>query len=359
MPRRPAPLTALLVALLWVASDAVAQLGLATSDLVLRTLVRAVAPDTMTVAVAAPWPQGALAGAVWAAAVACAYLLVQGLLHPDRSRSGFAAGWFAVIAAGALVQGVLAVGLAAMGWLDPSARAAFSVEPVQAAAYWGLVWGWLPALLHARLQARRPRAARRPATAAVAAPAVAVALALVALLALVPAGEDAWHRALAAEEPAPEPVPTGTPVPEIAPGEWQLDPEWCTENQLSLAASEPDAAAGSRGMSVVATNVSQAPCVLDGYPDVAFSDQETGLVDVRIQHGSSMGGTDVGPVRLLLGPEEQAVASIAWRAMPTDGLATADWLHLAPYHGGLREMLAFCSDVTGGEVVVGAWRSAT
>lgn len=359
MPRRRALLPALLVAVLWVGSDALAQLASGSPGLVQRTVLRAVAPDTMTVAVAAPWPLGLLTAAVWAIAVAAAFLLLSALLRPEPTRSGFAAVWFAAIAAGVLVQGVLGVVVAAGGLLDPVARAQFSLDPLAAAAYWGVVWGWIPALAFVRLSraAASPAVSTRPAprAARLALPVVLV-LALGALVGLAPAAETAWHSALAAQEPEPEPAPTGVPVPEIAPGQWQLDPEWCTENQLRLAASDPDSAAGSRAMSVTATNISQAPCVLDGYPDTAFSDQNTGLIEVRVQHGASMGGTDVGPVRLLLAPGESAVASIAWRAMPTDGLDTADWLHLAPYHGGLREMLPLRSDVSGGEVVVGAWR---
>jgi len=200
-----------------------------------------------------------------------------------------------------------------------------------------------------------PRAAARGRVVGVA---LALAAALVTVVVIEPIAVASWHGALQSREPAPAPVPTATPVPELAPGEWQVDPLWCTDNQLEFAASEPDAAAGSRGMRVVATNVSGATCVLEGYPDVAFSDPVTSALDVRVEHGSAMGGDDAGPVRLELAAGDSATSTIAWRAMAASDQEPAGWLHLAPYHGGIRQMLQVETDITGGEVVVGAWAAA-
>jgi hypothetical protein len=38
----------------------------------------------------------------------------------------------------------------------------------------------------------------------------------------------------------------GTPVPQLGPGNWQIDPLWCASGQLEMTAREPDAALGSR-----------------------------------------------------------------------------------------------------------------
>ena len=186
-------------------------------------------------------------------------------------------------------------------------------------------------------------------------------LGLGATAALEPISRDAWHAALQAEipeEPTP-PAPTGEPVPEVAPGGWQVDPLWCTDDQLEFGASTPDAGACSRAMRITATNTGQAPCVLEGYPDLAFSDPVTRALDVRVEHGSAMGADDAGAVRLELAPGEIVEATIAWRAMSTaeSDREPARWLHLAPYHGGIRQMLQVETDIVGGEVVVTAWRA--
>jgi len=51
---------------------------------------------------------------------------------------------------------------------------------------------------------------------------IALAAALVTVVAIEPIAVAAWHGALQAQEPAP--VPTASPVPEVAPGEWQVGP---------------------------------------------------------------------------------------------------------------------------------------
>jgi Protein of unknown function (DUF4232) len=358
-------LPGIVAGLAWVASDWVARLAFASPGLLERTLLGALAPDTMSVGAEARWPAGALTALAWAVGVGAAYLLVTTLLRPLNGRAGFAAAWFATIVAGALVTGIVAVATTLAAVADPLARAQVSSAFIAVAAHWGLVWGWVAALATVVTRgtdvpapAAPAVAPRAPARRRIVSAAIALAAALVAIVAVEPIAEAAWHSDLQAQEPAPEPVPTATPVPEIAPGEWQVDPLWCTDNQLEFAASEPDAAAGSRGMRVVATNVSGATCVLEGYPDVAFSDPVTSALDVRIEHGSAMGGDDAGPVRLELAGGDSATATIAWRAMAASDLEPAAWLHLAPYHGGIRQMLQVETDITGGEVVVGAWAAA-
>lgn len=374
---RPTALVRLLLpgivaGLAWVVSDWMARLAFASPGLLQRTILGALAPDTMSVGAEAEWPAGALTALAWAVGVGAAYLLATTLLRPLTGRSGFAASWFAAIVAGALVAGIAAVATVVAAIADPMARAQLSSAFLPVAAHWGLVWGWLPALatvLLARADVPVPATpesepsstpASRPGTTriAVVAAAIALAAALVTIVAVEPIAVAAWHGDLQGREPAPAPAPTATPVPEVAPGEWQVDPLWCTDNQLEFAASEPDAAAGSRGMRVVATNVSGATCVLEGYPDVAFSDPVTSALDVRVEHGSAMGGDDAGPVRVELAAGDSATATIAWRAMAASDQDPAGWLHLAPYHGGIRQMLQIETDITGGEVVVGAWAAS-
>lgn len=366
-------LPGIVAGLAWIVSDWLARLAFASPGLLTRTFLSALAPDTMSVGAEAQWPAGALVALAWAIGVGAAYLLVTTLLRPLTGRAGFAAAWFAAIMAAALVSGVVAVAAAVAAVADPFARAQVSSEFLAVAAHWGLAWGWLPAIatiLAARADVPAtsistpeaspspPPAPRAAARGRVVGVGIALAAALVTVVVIEPIAVASWHGALQSREPAPAPVPTATPVPEVAPGEWQVDPLWCTDNQLEFAASEPDAAAGSRGMRVVATNVSGATCVLEGYPDVAFSDPVTSALDVRVEHGSAMGGDDAGPVRIELASGDSATATIAWRAMAASDQEPAGWLHLAPYHGGIRQMLQVETDITGGEVVVGAWAAA-
>ncbi|SIO23110.1 DUF4232 domain-containing protein [Agromyces cerinus] len=352
---------ALVAVLAWLASDALAWVRLTTDSRQLRVMLGFIAPDTMSRAAEAPWPLGAAAIGTIVVALAATYTAVGVLARPVRGVAGFAAAWFAAVVAGATVVSlpIVALGIAAV--IDPLGLGQFAVDPIQAAAYWGLVWGWAPALT-AFLLDRGDVPSRRPRrTVAVVCAGIAV-VALAAVVVVEPVARAAWHTDLQeqVEEPNDVPEPTvGPPVPEVAPGDWQVDPLWCTDNQLEFAASRPDAAAGARAMTVTATNVSQATCVLEGYPDLAFSEPDTTALEVRIEHGNAMvDRPDEGPVRLEVAPGSNVTAVLGWRAMPTAEDEPAGWLHVAPYHGALRQALPVETDITGGEVVVTAWRVA-
>jgi hypothetical protein len=368
-----AVLPAVVAVLAWIVSDALAQIAFTSTSPRLRTVLRALAPDTMSRAAEGPWPWGAAFLVAVCIALAGGYLFFGTLVGPVRGVRGFAAAWFAAIAAGTIAVAV-PMGVAALtAAATPAQLVQLGPEPLAAAALWGLGWGWLPALTALLLIDRQDDAERddedtdkrtddrrRRQLLLVVVAAVAV-LGLGATAALEPISREAWHAALQAEIPeeSAPPAPTGEPVPEVAPGDWQIDPLWCTDNQLEFSAGAPDAAAGSRAMRVTATNVSQAPCVLEGYPDLGFSDPVTSVLDVRVEHGSAMGSDDVGAVRLELAPGAIAEATIAWRAMSTaeSDREPAGWLHLAPYHGGIRQMMQVDTDIIGGDVVVTAWRA--
>lgn len=364
-----AVLPAVVALLAWIASDALAQVAFMSDSPRFRTVLRALAPDTMSRAAEGPWPWGAAFLVAVSVALAGGYLFFGALLGPPCGIRGFAAAWFAAIAAGTITVAVPTGVAALMAASTPAQLVQLAPEAVAAAALWGLGWGWLPALTALLLVDRRDddertgerdndRRQRRRLLLVAAAVAM---LGLGATAALEPISREAWHAAVQAEIPeetAPQ-APTGEPVPEVAPGDWHVDPLWCTVNQLELSAGAPDAAAGSRAMHITAANVSQAPCVLEGYPDVAFSDPVTSALDVRVEHGSAMSADDVGAVRLELAPGAIAEATIAWRAMSTaeSDREPAGWLHVAPYHGGLRQMLQVDTDIVGGEIVVTAWRA--
>jgi hypothetical protein len=144
----------------------------------------------------------------------------------------------------------------------------------------------------------------------------------------------------------------------VAPGEWQIDPLWCTSGQLEYSAGQADAALGSRGMPIYVTNVSDAPCVLESYPDVAFSDPTTSALEVAVDHGGTMAGDDAGVSRIDLQPGGQAEAILGWGAMAASSTEPAGWLHVAAYHGAERQMVPVDTDITGGAVAVSAWAPA-
>lgn len=364
-------LPAVVAVLAWIASDAVAQIAFTSTWPRLRTVLRVLAPDTMSVAAEGPWPWGAAFLGAASVALAGGYLFFGTLLGPAHGKRGFAAAWFAAIAAGTIAVAV-PMGVAALTAAStPAQLVQLSPEPLAVAALWGLGWGWLPALTALLLVDRRAEGAersdaertdiRRRYRLVLVVAAVVAVLGLGATAVLEPISRAAWHADLQAQIPEESvpPAPTGEPVPEVAPGDWQIDPLWCTDNQLEFSASSPDSAAGSRAMTVRAANASQAPCVLEGYPDLAFSDPVTTALDVRVEHGSAMGADDVGSVRIELAPGAVAEATIAWRAMSTaeSDREPAGWLHLAPYHGGIRQMMQIETDIIGGEVIVTAWRA--
>ncbi len=367
-------LPAAVAVLAWIASDALAQIAFTSTSLRLRTVLRALAPETLSRAAEGPWPLGAVFVVAASVALAGGYLFFGTLVGPVRGIRGFAAAWFAAIAAGTITVAVpmgVAVLVAAS---TPAQLVQLTPEPLASAALWGLGWGWLPALTALLLVNRQQRTAEGHDTTDIdnriqgrhrlrhlVLAAVVAVVGLGATAAIEPVASEAWRAAQQAEIPeeAAPPAPTGEPVAEVAPGDWQIDPLWCTDNQLVFGASAPDAAAGSRAMRVTATNVDQAPCVLEGYPDLAFSDPVTSALDVHVEHGSGMGADDAGVVRLELIPGAIAEATIAWRAMSTaeSDREPAGWLHVGPYHGGIRQMVQVDTDIIGGEVVVTAWRA--
>src|SRR5687768_4772627 len=96
-------LPGIVAGLAWVVSDGLARVAFASPGLLTRAVLRALAPDTMSVGAEAQWPAGALITLAWAIGVGAAYLLATMFLRPFTGRAGFAAAWFAALMAGALV----------------------------------------------------------------------------------------------------------------------------------------------------------------------------------------------------------------------------------------------------------------
>ncbi|MBD8063313.1 DUF4232 domain-containing protein [Oceanitalea stevensii] len=352
-------LPALLAAALWLVSGAVEWLSRRSSSFVLDVL-DLLAPETVPMGqlvAPAPWPVvlAGLSALAVAGAHAAALALVRVRRREAPALTTFAAYWMCAVVAGAVTAAIpfaaAVVGALAEGRMPSGLAGTYLVT----GAHWGLLWGWLPALLARALDTEDAAARSRAGLAAAGA---LVLLAAGVATAVVAPVADAARQAAVPETPEPEPVPTGTPVPEVAPGEWQVDPLWCTSGQLEVTAGPVEAALGVRAMPVRVTNVADAACVLEGYPDVAFGATRTGAVDVEVDFGGDTVVEDPGVHRLELAPGERAVTVLGWRTPAASSADPADWLHVAGFHGGRREVVEVDTDITGGTVSVTAWAVA-
>lgn len=314
---------------------------------------------------AAPWPVlMPVAGAVAAALVHAA------ILQLGRSSSAFAFTWLATVAAGALagltIDVVLVFGnLFASGWaawgLDLGSRAA-------AGAYWGLLYGWIAGLVARRLTRtaadRSQIPVRRVGTAITAAMAVASLVLLGAAQLLGDAATQAQLRAeAAAAEPPPadgsapvDPQAPGDPVPERVDGSGVTGEGGCTPDRAMVLTGDPDGATGHRGIRLELMNFSDEPCVIEGYPDVAFGDQNGHLLDVDVAQGSSFMAADPGPTLIEIPAGASAVAWIGWDANSTQGALVARTVWNAVLPGETRGSKPIESDiVAGSSITVTAW----
>jgi len=304
-------------------------------------------------------------------------VLAVGLVHAvvamlaGRTGSPFLAAWFATIAAGAVVG--LAFDLAAawgsLAMFGPRGLlvGAFGVA-ASSGALWGLAAGWMPGLV-ARAPVEAPAyaaGARRPAWLL---PAAAVAV--IAVVAAGVASDTARAAAIAAENAArqqaeaavtfgalPDPDAPGVPVPARAEASTELDPQWCTPDKATLLLGEAGAATGHRGMPIQLMNFSDQPCVIEGYPDVAFGDQNQHLLAVTIEQGGSFMAQDPGPQRIEVPAGGYAVTYLGWDAASPHGALVTKTVYAAPTAGMERGSWGLDVDldiVEGSTVAVTAW----
>lgn len=403
---------ALVAAVLWLVSGGLELLGRQSLTGPVRRILSLVAPETIPVQeLTAPAPWGFIMTTLSVLAIAAAYAALLALVRrqpaaaegatasapsrqsqvgafapysgrtstvehaptvvtPDSGKppapatgntaTAFAAYWLCAVASAFLVVAiplVAEVGVEVIGGQSPFSPAA---ERLASAAQWGLVFGWIPALVAVALDKGAPDHGGSQRRAIVVPAAVVFLLAALGLGVAAPQAHAAVQAQIQADNLTPqepespqEPIPTGTPVPLVAPGDWQIDPLWCTSGQLAMSAGMPDAAAGSRGMVIHAQNVSDAACVIESYPDVAFSNSVTSAIDVSVDHGGGMLGGDPGVTRIELQPGAEVVATLTWSAMPRGD--AAGWVYVAGYHGAERQMVQVETDITGGTVSVTAW----
>jgi hypothetical protein len=379
-------ITTVVASALWFASGAV--YGLLVWFSVLPVSPKIVFPETIaayTWQSVAPWNVVLPALSVLAFAGLFASIV---LLLNRPGRATFLPVWFAAIGASFLTALIVAIGQTAANW--PPMRLAMApqyiVEALPDAGYWGIVWGWIPAVV-AVLLARRavarvsgapvsnapisdapaseaPDAAAPAPRRASAVPALVAALLVlvagVGIVASMPAANTA-NRALYDDTPPAivEPQPTYTPPPPVpvAPGDFIIPSDWCTTDQLTLLAGGGDAATGHRQFSFSATNVSETACVLEGYPDLAFGNDESGDLGVNVFRGGSFMTEDAGAQPITLQPGGRATTQLGWNANATAGVFATDTVWAAPYPGAVRLPFEQELDITAGSTVaVTAWQ---
>ncbi|KQO10340.1 hypothetical protein ASF06_09230 [Agreia sp. Leaf244] len=368
-------LAAAMAAVLWVASGAIN--GALVWNGFLGGSIGAVLPDTIPLFVWARTPLwAALAALIGACAIVVAHRLVVGVVgETSSSRTRFVIVWFATIAAGALV-GFAADATTIIDAFPPGRlQMLLNGLGTQAAigAYWGLVQGWVPALMLAVLARRRARVprtstdGREPSRRGLAILSAVVVVALATVVGIGVAGVRDANRAAVQQDAVangfdessgalPDPYAEGVPVPTVAPDAASPAADWCTPDQAAMLIGEPDAATGHRVLSVKLMNFSDAPCVVDGYPDFAFADQNDHLLDVTIEHGSSFVATDPGPQRVEIPAGGSAITYLGWDAAATGGQLVATKMFGAQYAGAVRGSWPVDLDVVAGSTVaVTAW----
>jgi len=197
---------------------------------------------------------------------------------------------------------------------------------------------------------------------------VAGAVAVAAVATIRPQPDVASGRPSSAAAPpshAPDPAASpgrtgsgGTALHPPADGIAQEGPigsDWCEAGNLSIEIEGADSATGHRRAALRATNVGSAPCVLDGYPDIAIADARGDEVPLEIARGSSFMATDPEPSVVVIPPGGGAACVLGWDA--TDGRTAIGAVYVAPFAGLPRTALAASWDMTADtRIAVTAWQ---
>ncbi|MDI3212258.1 DUF4232 domain-containing protein [Arthrobacter sp. AL12] len=357
------------------------------------SLTRLVVPETVAASswhAVAPWP--ILIPALSVLTLLGMLLLLLRLLvsrPADRidNRTAMMSVWLCVVLASFFTSVLWSAGSITAQWPPPRMAMVFdSAGPaLLAAGYWGVVWGWIPALVWIRVAARSldgdagdnavsgggqdglhplrtaatgPRRPRARLGALLAATAVCAVL----LVAAAPLSGAATRAAANAAQvrPAPSPSPTEQPVvygsPTVGPLQQTPDPSWCSSEQVAISLGEPDAATGHRGMPIRLVNSGTVPCVLNAYPDVAFDDTGGWAMDILTVRGGSFMTTDPGPRAITVAPGAAAQAALGWNAMAGAGDTRVGAILVAPFSGAARTRLPADLDmISGGYVAVTGW----
>ena len=314
-----------------------------------------------------------------ATALIAAYAVLAVWLSP-RGRLAFAAGWLAAILAAFVIGASLDLGNF-FAWIGQfgirGALGTMGAAPLT--VWWAVLVGWVPALVAVRVPSgpgaeiqdgaqADPAPARRSSVPTTAAATVIAVVAALALPFAAQAGhaavqdqlrqEQADAQALADPDGAApaDPDAVGDAVPATAPNGSPAADGACTAENTTILAPAADGATGHRAQSLQLVNTSDAPCVVNGYPDVAYGDQNGHLLDVTVERGSSFMTSDPGAAPITLEPGDTAVAAIGWDANSVHGQLAARSLWVAAHPGATRLTWDVSLDIIPGTTVhVTAW----
>ena len=342
-------------------------------------LAAVVAPDTMPVRIRSLLDGPALVLAASLSALAVSALTLA--LLPAGTRAGrpargtlFLASWMSVVLAAVAGSAVLATAGILAAW--PLGRVQWIFDMLSPSlltgAYWGVSWGWMPALLAVYLRPRPEDGHRDDDGGGYAAAGEATspgrqrawalgafALFSVALLVTLPL--------TARDSSQPAPVPESTPTPEptvygaeaVAAAVSEIDPQWCTGDEVAVSIGGWDAATGHRGARITLENTGTRTCTVQGYPDLDFESSDGWVMGITAVHGGSMMTEDAGADTVTLAPGAEATASIGWRGTAGADMVRVGTLLVAPYAGTLRQELEADIDLAEpGFLTVTAWTPA-
>lgn len=345
----------------WRAQGPVAQLAVLVPEVVPTRLI---------------WGESGLWLVVTAVIGGIAVALVHALCTAVVARRGgtlLIASWFATVAAGTLVGLALDIAGAWGSLVNFGPRGLLIGEFGTAAAsgaLWGLAVGWMPGLIARTSVGPATHAGERmpPAPTRVWLWPAAI-IAVVIVVATGVATDNARTAAIEADAAVqreaeaddtfgapPDRSASGTPVPERADASGDFEPEWCTPDKAMLLTGEPDAATGHRSLSIQLMNFSDQPCVIEGYPDVAFGDQNQHLLAVTLERGGSFMAQDAGPQRIEVPAGGYAVSVIGWDAASPQGALVMKTVYAAPSAGMVRGSWPIDLDIVeGSSVALTAW----
>ncbi|MFB7252359.1 DUF4232 domain-containing protein [Microbacterium sp. NPDC056234] len=293
----------------------------------------------------------------------------------SAGRFGFAANWLAAILTAFAIGAALDLGNFS-SWVGSFGvrGAAGTMGAAPLTTLWAVLVGWIPALVSARRVHSHDSSAtptpRRPGRNAVAVSALIAVVALIGLPFASLAGDNATQERLrdeaaAAQELAdpngpafPDPDATGEAVKTAAPSDGRAAEGACTSANTTILAPAPEAATGHRGQWISLVNVSEEPCVVEGYPDVAYGDQNGHALDVAVEHGGSFMAQDPGVTPVTLQPGEAASAVIGWDANSVNEQLAASSVWIAVTPGEERLSWDISLDIVPGATVhVTAWQA--
>lgn len=358
----PGIVAGLALSLLWLLAGGVARLF--GSDIVVTRLLSFLGMGPAQTQI---WSYPGVWAAVMLLLSAAVLTSVTAVVVDRAVRTGpaFLVLWLGTVLAGTAL-GLCMDAVRALSFLPASGLRGLTAAVVETApetTYWAVAWGWLLALL---LHRRIPVAAAPPT----ARPRMLAALVSVVLfVAMGGFADEARRQDIIRENAAQQgitdesgafvdPLADGEPVPDTAPGVSPPDQgvDGCTSDRAMMLLGASDGATGHRSQVVHLMNFSEQPCVIEGYPDVAFADQNGHLLDVDVQHGSSFLAVDPGSAPITIPAQGQATAVIGWDANSTQGALVARQLYAAALLGLDRGPWPVELDVTAGSTVeVTAW----